>query len=153
MLKPIEPASTATIVYPGDPAFVPETDKDKAEAFAQRTAAGDHAAWREMLTVRDGQAPTEFVIGVVPAAELTRLEDEAKLGRADERTRTLAWGCLLAGLVDVKNWPGEIERDSKGRPTRAWIERSFVRGLRQVGIYVGRVIWSWNQLTDSDARN
>ena len=128
----------------------------------------DPGSWRELIAVRDGHQPTEFIIGVIPPSVLTRIEDECRLGRADERTRELCWRSFLACLRDIRHGPttevlGSDGQRNQGVPRKLvdgheyvdpdWLSRTFVGPLREVAIEIGLVAWAWQQLTPGDVKN
>ncbi len=127
------------------------------------------SSWRDSLVFKDGQTPTEFILGVVPPSELSRIEDECRLGRADvARMRELCWRCFLHGLRDIRGGPTTEITDRDGQKRQgvpkkmvdgieyvdpAWLQRTFVAHLRDVATEIGLVIWRWNQLPPDDAKN
>lgn len=126
------------------------------------------ASWRDLMAFKDGARPTEFIIGVIPAAELSRIEDECGLGTDHEKTRELCWRCFLVGLRDLLAGPtSEITTAdgarAQGVPKKKvdgveyvdpeWLSRVFVGPLRSVALEIGRVVWNWNQLGPADVKN
>lgn len=122
---------------------------------------------RKMLVFKDGEQPTEFVIGVIPSSELNRILDESRFlyhGGDGDDTKSQAWvnqrhwRAFIASLRDIKNWQGNGKI-----PTRKvgdvdyvdpnWIHSTFVRGLRDVAIQVGAVALGWQNVTEDEAKN
>jgi hypothetical protein len=125
------------------------------------------ASWRELIVCKDGQSPTEFILGVVPPAELSRIEDECGVGKTTERTRELYWRCFLHGLRDMRGGPTtEITVDgtkTSGVPKKKidgveyadpeWLARTFAGPLRKIALEIGNVIWTWNLLGPEVVKN
>lgn len=118
----------------------------------------DPASWRDTVVFKAGQAPTVFSIGVIPPAELTRIEDECRVGvDGKERRKELFWRSFMAGLRGIENgpWKDVPKKSVDGVEyiDPAWIARTFVRGLRDVALDIGWVVYRWNQLQDDDVKN
>lgn len=168
-LKPTTLDATTTCVSMQDPAFdlaaskrmeredAPQSQWPLAYQTGRLVQPG---CWRDELTVRDGQEPTVFVIGVVPPAELARIEDECHALDAErERTRTLYWRCFLTGLRDMRNGPsqdGKVPKVKRGDieyVDPAWLESKFGGPLYHVATEIGQAIYAWQRFTASDAKN
>ena len=150
MLKPIEPKSTATVVWHKDPA-VEEGEHGDYPQKAQK----DPSCWQSELTIKKGQKPTKFIIGVIPSSDLVRAESDNLSGESF-RLQSLFWECFLMGVRDIQNWSGDVpkvKRDGAEFVDPEWLERNFARDLRACGLFVGGVAWKWNCVPDSDPKN
>jgi hypothetical protein len=115
------------------------------------------AASKELLLFKDGETPTEFVIGVVPAGDMNRIYDETTetdkyRGSGNERF----WRMFLHGLRDIKNWHGDVKKKSVNNINyvdTGWLEKNFVGGLRTTAINVGTAIHWFNELTGDEIKN
>lgn len=135
--------------------------------YADRVRARDYGSWRETLVMRPGQRPTEFVIGIVPPTELTRIEDECGFGTERIQVRSLQWEVFKAALRDIRNGPTKeaktrtgtrlivpkVEMGSVERVDPVWLEEVFGGSLLRVARYIGEIAWTWNSLGDQDAKN
>jgi hypothetical protein len=155
MLKPIEPQSTATVVWHADPAFEPMT-RDETMKFVEVNMKS-FVKGRELLTVKSGSTPTEFRVGVIPPSVLARIESDALWGSDRWRMNEMYWDCFVAGLRDVKNSglgkTPKVERNGVEYVDPDWLEATFVRSLRGCGLFIGRMIWAWNIASDDDIKN
>jgi hypothetical protein len=109
-------------------------------------------SWREYIKPLDGQQITEFVIGVIPSSELSRISDEF----GDAMKEEAQWKCFLYGLRDINGWPGDVPKVKKGGieyVDPVWISKTFIRGLRQTGLLVGFAAWVFNQMTAEEIKN
>ncbi len=172
MLRPIHLEATVSAVSIYDDAF----DVEKARAATHDHAMPDGASktfngvqkysaermknpgcWREFLPVKDGQSPTEFIIGVIPPGELTRMEDEARLSSDTPRPGELHWRAFLSSVREIKNSPWQdVPTDEIGgvRYVRAsWLAKQFAGRLRQVALDIGFQAWSWNQVAEVEVKN
>ena len=103
------------------------------------------------LIFRDGEHPTEFVIGVIPPDDFGRIIDETEHGTEDRYWRT-----FTASLRNVTRWPSDVPKktlDGVEYADPAWIRQTFIRGLRRIAIEVGKVSWMWNQVMEDEAKN
>jgi hypothetical protein len=57
--------------------------------------------------MKDGHQPTVFEIGVIPPAELNRIEDETSGLSGELRLRERGWRCFIASLRGVQNFDAE----------------------------------------------
>lgn len=118
----------------------------------------DPGVWRKYLPVKDGHSATEFVIGIIPAGDLCRIEDECRVGTSEPHQSELAWRCFLASVREIKGWPDPeppTMRENNGRKyvDPVWLEKRFVGRLRKVALDIGFQAWSWNQLTETEIKN
>ncbi len=109
------------------------------------------------LLPQDGKRLTVFHLGVIPPAELARINDDALAFTQRVRQQELYWRCFLAGLRRIENWgsPGSIPTRKVGEYDYVepeWLRDHFIRGRRAVALEVGRVVWHWNQFTEDDAK-
>jgi hypothetical protein len=120
-------------------------------------ALKDPGAAVAMLKFKNGETPTRFVLGVIPPDDMTRIADECRVGKPNELTQQLQWRSFLHGVREVKGF-------GEGRvPTRkvgdveyvdpVWLRDQFARGLRDVALGVGLVVWFWNQITEDEVKN
>lgn len=151
MLKPIEPASSATTVWHKDPAF----KQGDAKAFLDAVDKGNPTAWREHLELIDGKQPTLFTIGVIPPSDMVRIEDDARLGTDKARMHSLFWNCFVYGLRDVKGGfdAKKITVNGVDYVDPDWIEKTFGGQLRMCAVSIGKAIWYWNTVQDVDVKN
>lgn len=155
MLKPISPDATVSVVWHQDPAFDPERSRVK-EYLDNR--ARDPSCWRDLLVVRDGQQPTEFLIGTIPPTDLSRFEEEAKVWTSEPQIQRLYLMCFLRGIREIKNGPDPNPpkvRNGDGSEyiDPSWLERNFRRDLRHAAVAIGNLIYVWNNLPEDDAKN
>jgi len=185
MIKAYTIDATVTAVWALDPAFDiehkvdPETLRDELRDAIDRvrkggttglpesghvlgflayqiTAPVDPGSWRDLLKVRDGQKPTEFVIGAIPAPELNRIEHELEgapryLACFKEAVRTIENG--PADTVDGRPEVPREQRDGYQVVKGSWVDRVFVRDARRIANDIGRLAWAWNQLGEPDVKN
>lgn len=127
--------------------------------FARKHVAAmrdDVGCWRDRVKLKPGAAPTEFVMGVIPPSELSRIEDDARLGTDDQRNSSLWWGVFVAALRDIKNLGQEVPkvtRDGMDRVDPAWLERTFHGKMRTSALEVGLYAYNWHQMGTADAKN
>lgn len=130
------------------------------QAFAERLAVRaqrDPSSTVEELVAKAGSRVTRFVIGVVPPAELARINDEAKAFTPEAKRQELFWRTFLASVRRIEEWGG-----TGTIPTRkvgdveyvdpVWLRETFVGPRRSIGLEVGRVSWFWNQFSEDDAK-
>lgn len=182
MQKPLSPDATVSLVWVSDPAIddeaviIESVDNGEGGTKEQRTnrvamygakAIMDPGSWRDILKFKDGQKPAEFVIGVIPPAELNAIEDECRPGTDQARIKELQWRCFLAALRDIRNGPmaerkidgtkrrlvPKEERNGIERVEQAWLEETFIRKLRKCALFIGGLAYRWNQLSEDDAKN
>ena len=171
MLVPMTPGSSVSVISTMDPAIDRERSTHGTVEFRGEqvecleyinTRLIDPTSWRRSVVFVDGESPTEFVIGVIPPAELNRIEDEC-VGAETQRN----WRCFLHGIRDIVNAPSPmIIREGGGeddvpkilvdgleyvRPS--WLRMRFVRGLRKVALEIGLLAYWWNQVQDADVKN
>lgn len=150
--KPVTLDDSAVCVTPFDPAVDDDASDWAAYADAWMKAPG---AWRDHIKAKDGEQITEFVVGVVPPAEMARITDECR--SADKfREEEARWRCFCWGLRDIKGWPVEVKKIKRGSVEYVdpkWIAETFVRGLRKVALTVGMSVWMFNQLTEEEIKN
>lgn len=171
-LVPMQPESTTSCVSVSDPAIdIEKSDKVEFENspvlkyLFQRMV--EPSSWRDCLTFKDGQKPTEFVIGMIPPCDLARIEDECKLGTKQAKTNEAGWRIFQIALRDIINGPTtEIEvsgRKRQGVPKVKvdgldyvdpdWLRSTFVGHLRRVAIEIGHNAYQWNQLKPVEVKN
>ncbi len=142
-----------------DPAFEPRTwTQEDFEVFRN---APDR--WESLFTVKPGATPTKFVIGAIPPHEMARIESATENKFAERM-----WQCFLYGLRDIVDGPTKTEYDASGRTKEVvpkikrsgveyvdpeWLSKIFVRGLYEIGKSIGVLIYSWNQLTETESKN
>ena len=65
-IKPFDPQAYIPVVWSDDPAV----DKDASDMTDYiASIVRDPGTWKQRLKLRDGQTPTEFLVGVLPSAE------------------------------------------------------------------------------------
>lgn len=164
-IKPIMPDSKATIVWHQDPAI--DHDACDVSEYVEKMHK-DPSCWRDILKFKDGEQPTEFVIGVIPPSELNAIEDAClKRSSDDTHRRELCWRSFLHGLRDIENGPQmtvvERGRERKEVPkvdvdgveyvSPSWLASQFHKHLRQCALDVGAVIWQWNLIDQETIKN
>lgn len=162
MLKPILRDQVVSMVSIQDPAFdlatSPKVEANGAlvpEYAVERF--GDPSSWRRLLKVVNGQQPTEFLIGIIPAAEHARIDDECRRAETD-RWCELCWRSFVASLRDIKGGfdMSDVPRvsvDGVSYIAPEWTHRTFVGTLYQVAVEIGAIAWQWNRLGEADAKN
>lgn len=153
MLRPLNNDVTTTVVFPGDEAFeLPAEEGELRDVY--RKLALNPTRWKELLTVKDGHVPTEFVIGAVPPAVLSRLEDQC--GKGFHASSEFQW-CMFLWIRDVKNFGKDKvpKLDTYGieRIDPEWASKTFVGPLFGVAKSIGYALWRWNQLTEDEVKN
>lgn len=162
MLKPVDLEATCSVVWPEDPA-VDQANSDLTGYI--KGLASDPGCWRKYLKFKDGEQPTEFMIGVIPSHLLLKAEDEYGT------SKSLFWSSFLYGLRDIKN-PGGLVAEFTDKVTgqkkrevptievsgiqyvdSAWLSKIMSRKLRDCAIFVGGVAYRWNQLSEDDLKN
>lgn len=152
MLKPIRNDSTASTIYSGDPAV--EIENDSIEDFFMNSISNP-SGWRDFVNIKDGQSPAVFVIGVIPPSELNRMQDECVRGNSVKENE-LYWRSFLCGVREIEGWEGEtpkVKKNGEEYVDPKWLESTFVRSLRKVGIEIGMRVWSWNNISDDEIKN
>lgn len=162
MLVPITKDATASCVSMQDPAIDIEKsvreelpDGETSSAYILKRYR-DPSSWRELLTMKDGATPTVFIIGVIPPAELNRIEDECSNADGTRNANELGWRCFTHGLRKVEGLELDVRTRTVGGIEYVdpqWVADVFVGHLRNVAIEVGSVIWAWNQASPEDAAN
>ena len=161
MLKPLSAHHTVSAVWHADPAV--DQDKSDIEGYLENVARNP-SCWTDYLKFKDGQQPTKFEIGVIPPSTLTNYEDECYLGKANQKRNTLHMLCFIRGVRDIKDGAellgaeAEIPKTSPGaglpeHVSATWVEKTFVRDLRQCVLFIGGLAWSWQQFGSDDAKN
>ena len=149
--KPVTMSDSAVCVSPYDPAIDDEqTDWAK---YGETWLKGN---WREHVKVRDGEALTEFVVGVIPPDEMSKISDECRSADGTYREEEARWRCFCWALRDIRGWPVEvpkIKRDGVEYVDPKWLRTTFVRGLRKVALHIGASAWAYNQLTEEEIKN
>lgn len=165
-IKPIRSDQTITVVWSGDPAIDIDESIRRAGVGALelgKRLGADPASWREHYTMRPGEAPTEFVIGVIPPSMLSAIEDDALLGKPEYAARTLRWECFKAALRDIRNGPIErVKVDGKwvervprvgDRVDPAWLEDVFSGANRECALAIGATAWAWQMMAGAELKN
>lgn len=164
MLKLVRPTSSASVVWPKDPAIDLSSDdrgkcKSDLEKYEQEVARNP-TCWKEYLTFKDGERPTEFVIGMVDPSELNRIEDECGLGTSNFKAAEMRWLCFLYGVRNIQNLELEgkkgvpqIQRFDMEYVDPKWLAQTFSGPLRSCALFIGGVIWRWNNLNEEDSKN
>jgi hypothetical protein len=161
VLKPLSSDATVIAVWHEDPAI----DKEASDLDGYMdNVARNPGCWSDFLKFKPGQEPTKFIIGTIPPSTLTNFEDQCTLGRADQKRNTLHTLCFVRGIRDIQNC-GELMRGEpevpktdpgQGLPKHIaawWVEKTFVRDLRQCVLFIGGLVWSWQQFGEDDAKN
>lgn len=168
MLVPLTRHASVSCISLEDPAV----DLENAEKKPLKDAEGNVVAeavprylterlkapesWRDTVPMKEGTAPTVFVIGVVPPAELNRIEDEcAKLG-GERRTKELMWRAFLHGIRDVEGMGIEVIYTDVGGVKYAspqWLADVFCGPLRKVALEIGTIVYNWNEVSAADVGN
>lgn len=156
--KPIRQTDRIVVVATSDPAIDDESTEG-AEGLAKYEAERMRrpASWRDLLKFKDGERPTEFVIGTIEPGEMARISDECNVGTKQIKGSQLAWQSFLASVVDIRD-PGfgdipKTQQSGSERVDPKWLRETFVRGLRNVATEIGFIAWSWNQLTEDEVKN
>ena len=161
MLKPILRDQTISVVSIADPAFDLEAS-DQCEHEGEPILAyakdrfTDPCSWRQTMKVKDGERPTEFIVGIIPPAEVARIEDECK--RDAQRWSEQCWRAFSHSLVDVKcgfdmSAVPRHKIDGVSYVAPSWIRETFVGTLYHVAVEIGAVAWQWNRMLGSDTKN
>lgn len=104
------------------------------------------------LKFKQGETPTKFVLGVIPAEEMVRIADETR-----EKPNEKSWRAFLAALRGIEGWPENPIPTRKVNDVEyvdpTWIKKHFVRGLRLVANDAGVIAWMWNQMTEAEVKN
>lgn len=143
MIKATSPESYISVVWPDDPA-VESADPSYSHANAQR--------WRELLKIKDGHTPTEWLVGVCPTVELFAAYNEpAHLG---------AWRVFLHSVRGIKASSGLCDGDPPTVRVNGieyidprWLVGKMTRKLASCALWVGTVAMSWNSLSEDDGKN
>lgn len=153
MLKAVDVESSVSVVWHKDPAVVgPPEDGDYVSKCSENPGC-----WRDELVMLEGARPTEWILGVIPPAEMTAIMD-SKLGQS-----TL-WRCFLHSVRDIKNGDGlapqgdpknipRVEINGVSYVSPEWLARTMARGLRECAVFLGGVAMRWNQLSEDDGKN
>ena len=163
-LRPVSLDSSVSAVSLHDPAFdlvgkteIGEDGKPQPMGLAYvHKRAKNPAIWREVLTPKDGASPTEFVLGVIPAAELNRAEDECGLGTMRFKSRELYWRCFLLGVRAIAGWPSKVPTKYRGDVEFVdpeWLAATFAGKLREDALDIGMQAWQWNQVAGDEVKN
>lgn len=180
--KPIALSSSATYISHADPAIdreaiieelvatdpelqrISDPAKRADEAWGKflgkftEAVIKDPSSSRKLLKFKAGETATEFVLGVIPSDEQTRIADETAPDKDDPNGRSgeRYWRAFLVGLRDISGWPEAPKKRRVGDVEYVdpqWLKANFVRGLRHIGIEAGMVCWFWNQFTEAEAKN
>lgn len=154
--KPIDPHSTTTAIWSGDPAIDQAGVKEFANTKEVHDFFSNPSRWKERYPLNDGVQPTIFVIGVIPATRLNELED--LYGSLDSRTnRRLYWECFVESLRDVLNVPhGKVptkQRRGIAYVDPEWITETFDGPLRLIAHEMGLAAYRWNNGQELDLKN
>ena len=167
MLVPMTREATVSCVSLDDPAV--DRDKlprevlknEKGEALVKEPISvyltkrlRDPSSWRTLVPMKDGAKPTEFIIGVIPPAELNRIEDECR--GETHRAKELTWRSFLHGLRDIKGLGLDIKYHEVGGVRYVdpqWIADVFCGHLREVACEIGTIVYNWNHLSPEDMGN
>lgn len=160
MLKPLRMSDQATTISVHDDAIDFESMTEEDAARWVEATQTNPSAWRDCVKIKDGEQPTEFVIGVLRPDEMSQIMDDCKLMDPDPTKRRYAeaaWRAFLGGLKDVRNWPeGDVPKKGANGSERvdpAWIRKTFSAGMVKVAHDIGTKIWRFNQLTEIEAKN
>jgi hypothetical protein len=183
VLKPLTLSAQVTYVSSADPAVDwdaivnDELDKDPAlrddgarswdqkreiaeSRFVERFRSEvlkNPSAWGGLLKFKTGEAPTKFVIGVIPPEEMARIADDCRIGKQDELVEQCKWRAFLAGLRGIENFgSGSVPKKKVGEieyVDPAWLRERFSGANRGIALGVGLAAWIWNQLRDDDVKN
>jgi hypothetical protein len=157
VLKPVSITTTAAVAWPLDPAF--DATQAEREACAAKMV-DDVGAWKQ-LKVKAGEQPTVFTIGVIPASTLTLYEDQC----GPRTSRMLYWLCFKRGIQGLAGYPPAWLYNEKEIPmvdpgngmpkhvSAAWLEQHFNGQLRECGVFIGTVIYRWQDLAGGDVKN
>lgn len=158
MLKPIKRDQTVSVVSVMDGAIdydaSSKTTDDNGQEILEYmiTRLRDPSSWRDKLAFKDGETPTEFIIGIVPSATLNRIADEC--AGSVERPRERYWRCFLAGVREIIGIEAPKEKiDGMEYVKATWLRDTFVGPWRDIALEIGMVIWVWNTLTSADVGN
>ena len=156
MFKPLRCSDYTVAISVKDPAIDADATGSETLAEFEQLRLKAPSAFRDKIKVKSGETLTEFLVGVIPADEMTRIQDECRPGRPDAKYEEMFWRSFIHGLRDIKGWPDTVEKKNVGgveyvRPE--WIKKTFIRGLRSVALDIGSQVWSWNNLTEEEIKN
>lgn len=162
MLKPIQRDQSVGMIWPEDPAIdhsaSEKTTVEGSEILKYvEDRVGDPGSWRRTVRFVDGEQPTVFVVGIIPGAERARIQDDCL--SSEPKLRELAWRTFCASLRDIEP-AGSLGADNAPRRSidgvsyldPAWVRRTFVGALHAAAVDVGLIAWSWNSLSEADAK-
>lgn len=155
-LKPIRKTDTTTLISFLDEAIDQEaTPEENFDRLSGPEGYRNPALWQELITLKQSMSPTVFVIGVIPPSEMVRIQDECM---GSKKFNELRWRAFLYGVRDIKGWedseqPAKKMIDGVEYVDPVWLERTFVRSLHAVGLFVGGYVWAFNQYTGEDSKN
>jgi hypothetical protein len=147
-IKPIDETATINVIYHGDTAI--DTEASDMDAY-MAAAAKDPGCWKEYVKAKSGEKITQFVVGVIPPAELCAIEDI-------EGVNMRMWRCFTAALRDIIDGPALETAKKKevpkvrGRVDPDWLARVFGGRNRMVAIQIGMLAYAWQLFTEDDAR-
>ena len=159
MLRPIKRDQQTSVVSILDTAIdterSPKSDDGSMLSYAEERLQ-DPSCWRNTLSFLDGETPTEFVIGIIPSSVMNRIDDECREYEGVQPRNERFWRCFLAGVRDIIggfNDPPKEVVEGVSYVQASWLRDHFIGPLRQVGLEIGAVIWSWNRLSGDDVKN
>jgi hypothetical protein len=147
-----------------EPDYVAPQDIRRVELYEKILAFREPGCWREVLSMRPGESPTVFKLGVIPPAELSQIEDKVSSGVG---AQAIHFECFAASLRGITNGPTKKrERDGRtvhevpmvtrggwDRVDADWLAKTFVRHLRKCAVEIGAIARLWNHLSEDDAKN
>ena len=145
-IKPFDPQAYIPVVWSDDPAV----DKDASDMTDYiASIVRDPGTWKQRLKLRDGQTPTEFLVGVLPSAEANAAED-------NRGAAARSWHSFLHSVRGIKGWPDKVPtvtRDGVEYVDPAWLAKTMVGPLRQCALEIGFIAYVWNNLSEADGKN
>lgn len=149
MFKPISLDARRDYISLDDPAIDHSAmSADDLKRYYQEWLTGGD--WRGALKLFPGEQPTVFSVGALGPEELNGILDDTR--GTPPRAQDRNWRLFLAGLRDITNWQGKIDRED-GRPDKEWLRKTFVGALRKVALDVGAAVLQFNSITEGDVKN
>jgi hypothetical protein len=146
MIKPVDPQAYISVVWGGDPAI--DQLASNLEKYHERSAKDAKAA-REGLKFKDGNTPTEWLLGVTPSSEANAAEDMRGFSAR-------AWHSFLHSVRGVKGGFDKVPtilRDGVEYVEPAWLAKTMVGTLRRCALDLGLIVYLWNNLSEDDGKN
>ena len=148
-MKAYDPHAAVSVVWHGDPAV----DKEKSDIGDRFLieSLDKPDLWRERLVFKEGKHPTEWVIGIVPPAEMNQAE--AMTGASAR-----AWYVFLRSVRDIRGdgglgKPKKVQRDGVEYVDPEWLAGVMGGHNRRCAIDLGLIAYRWQDLSGDDVKN